>query len=549
MYKQLKNSNSFFIPNYFFMFFYNNVIENLTLLENTESRSLPPTNQTHLNFRLTDEHFVKVGSKTQFKQNIAAIKLLHKLEKCQKVATLEQQNILATYAGWGGLSQAFDPHNKNWHSEYTELKGLLSLEEYKAANESVLTAFYTPKNIIDGMYSALKHLGFTGGTILEPAMGTGNFIGLLSQEFSSKMYGVELDFLTGKIAQHLYPTANIQIMGFEKTSFPDGHFDAVITNVPFGSFKIHDKKFDKHNLYIHDYFILKSLDTLRDGGIAAFITTKGTMDKTNNSVRTLFAQRTTLLGAVRLPNTAFKEHAGTKVAADILFFQAANCTSTSNLNWLDVGLDASGVPINQYYIDNPKMVLGTMRKGISMYGGSDETYCEFDGRDLKTALLAAIQNLPRNVYLPPNSVILPDIAPFLSSKSVSVEYVKNENNAAIKNHCYGIVDGNVYLRQGTELIPQKIPLLKLPKLKTMIQLRTLVRHILQMQVEDCSDEILSNAQYKLNTQYEHFVRQYGTINRKENKALFRDDADYTLLLSLEKYDDVSGRCAKNRFIL
>ena len=485
------------------------------------------------NYRLTDAVFQnRGGAKKRLKDNIAAIKLLEELKDTQMPATSAQQEILARYCGWGGLSQAFDGLNTEWSKEYKELKELLPPEEYKLAKSSVLTAHYTSKTVIDGIYEALKRFGFSGGTILEPALGTGNFLGLMPSEFNAKVYGVELDNITGRIAKHLYPQANIQITGFEKTSFPNGFFDSVITNVPFGSYKVFDKDYQNENLFIHDYFILKSLDKLRPGGIAAIITSKGTLDKANNAARLSFYRRANLLGAIRLPNNAFKENANTEVTTDILFFQKSAAPETEqSSNWLELSENSNGVPLNRYFIDNPHMVLGTMKKGMSMYGGEDETYCEFDGRDLQDALAEAIKKLPQNIYTPMDS-------------ENSAEPRLLADGLDIKNYCYGLVDDAVYLRVDSELIPQYIPFSNRQRLIAMIELRSLVRQILQIQIEGCSDEILQNAQENLTRKYDRFVWNYGFLNSKINKTVFRDDADFTLLLSLENYDEITQRANK-----
>ena len=487
------------------------------------------------NYQLVEDNFAnRGGAKKRFKDNITAIRLLHELENSQKDATIEQQAILAKYIGWGGIPQAFDELNSDWQKEYAELKELLNGDDYHLAKASVLNAHYTSKTVIDGVYAGLRQLGFDEGTILEPALGTGNFVGLMPQDFKSTVYGVEIDNITGKIAKHLYPKTNIQIKGFEKTTFPDNFFDAVVTNVPFGSYKVFDQAYQKHDLFIHDYFILKSLDKLRPGGIAAIITSKGTLDKANNTVRNLYAKRANLLGAVRLPNTAFKENADTEVTADILFFQKPTVAdiSHSNTNWLNTSVDLNDVPLNQYFIDNPHMVLGTMKKGQSMYGSDNETYCEADQRDLKRAITQAITHLPQSVY-----------EPVKNTKDI-VEQKLLAEQTQIKNYCYGIVNGDIYLRVDSELIPQHIPFVHLHRLKAMIELRSQVRHILQMQIDGCSDETLNEAQEKLNNLYDGFKWKHGALNKKENKKLFREDADFTLLLSLENYDELTGNAIK-----
>ena len=524
--------------NYFFIFFLNNLVEqyratadahtlpDITVIE----KPLSPT----LNYRLADEHFNTFGGvKTKFRYNIDAIKLIYELDKTGAPATPEQQRVLARYAGWGGLAQAFDSLNDNWRTEYNELKELLSPEDYRSVSGSVLSAFYTPKTIIDGIYEGLKYLGFTGGTVLEPAVGTGNFIGLMPPDFDVNFYGVELDNITGKIAKHLYPRANIKITGFERTKFPDDFFDAVVTNVPFGAFKVYDPAYEKHNLFIHDYFILKSLDKLKPGGIAAIVTSKGTMDKSDNSARRLFAQRTELIGAIRLPNNAFNN---TKVTSDILFLmKRAEATYGPMDSWIDTAENKDGILMNKYFIENPHMVLGVMKKGKSMYGGDDETYCEFDGRDLKAALAETILHLPFNIYgkQKPNDALCAPALPKLLADDYD-----------IKNHCYAVIDNKIYQRIDCELIRVQLPYSTEQCLKAMICLRETVRHILDIQVRHCSDEELAEAQLKLNSLYGRFYVSYGAINSKPNRKLFRNDADFTLLLSLEEYDEITGTANK-----
>ena len=455
------------------------------------------------NYRLTDEYFdSKSGAKTRYRNNVAAIRLLQKLEITKAAATPDQQNTLAKYIGWGGLAQVFDSHNTNWSNEYNELKSLLSPNDYILARESVLSAFYTSKTVIDGIYEGLRHLGFVSGTVLEPAMGIGNFVGLVPDDFAVDMHGVEIDNITGKIAKYLYPNANIQITGFERTGFADNTFDAVVTNVPFGSFKVYDKDYAKYNLFIHDYFILKSLDKLRVGGIAAIVTSKGTMDKTSGYVRSLFAKRAELLGAIRLPNNAFKTIAGTEVTTDILFLQKVD-KPQQNPVWLDIGTDTNGVPINNYYIANPHMVLGAMTKGKSMYGNEDETACVSDGRCLQTAILQAVSYLPSNIYT-------------LPAKAV----------------------------QAPEPNTVRIPAANELRLNAMLKIKDIVRYILDTQVQGCTDEILTTAQEKLNNLYDRFVLQYGYLNSKVNRKLVSDNTDYALLLSIENYDELKDTATK-----
>ncbi|MCL2861946.1 MAG: DEAD/DEAH box helicase family protein [Firmicutes bacterium] len=517
------------LQNPFLMFVFLDLAMQAKLLAN---RDIPPPVE---NYRLNGQ-IIKEGAKTRFRNNITAIKTILELEASGATATKEQQDVLAKYAGWGGLSQVFDEQNENWHDEHNELKSLLSQEEYKSANESVLSAFYTSPTIIDGIYAGLKRLGFDGGTILEPAMGIGNFIGLLPSEWNVNMYGVEVDRITGTIAKYLYPQSKIKITGFENTNFPNGFFDCVVANVPFGSFKVYDKDYEKYNLFIHDYFTLKSLDKLRAGGIAAIITSKGTMDKASNYARSLFAERAKLIGAIRLPNTAFKDCANTEVTSDILFFQKPSVsrltpTALSKTDWISVDTNADGILINKYFVRHPEMILGKMVKGKSMYGGDDETTCESDGRDLATVLSDAIENLPKNIYEK-------------SADNTQKEPKLLADDYDIKNYCHAVIDGIIYQRTDELLLQVSLSPANMQKMMAMIELRETVRHILDIQIQNCSDDILVAAQQKLNILYDRFKGLYGAINHTSNRRLFRSDADYTLLLSLEIYDEVAGTAKK-----
>ncbi|MCL2061185.1 MAG: DEAD/DEAH box helicase family protein [Firmicutes bacterium] len=508
----------------FFMFiFYEELYREIAVCE--KPTALPA-------FRLSDTHTQRTGAKQRFRHNLDAIKLIYELDSSGKAASPQQQSILARYAGWGGLSQAFDAFNDAWRNEYNELKELLLPEDYQRANETVLSAFYTPKTVIDAVYAGLKRLGFTGGTVLEPACGTGSFIGCMPPEFTAHIYGVELDPITGKIAKHLYPQANILISGFERTDFPDNFFDAAVTNVPFGAFKVYDPAYEKHNLFIHDYFILKILDKLRAGGIAAVVTSKGTLDKANAAARILFAERAELIAAIRLPNTAFKDTANTNVTSDILFFKAvpqANIDAAVP-HWLSVSQDANGIPINNYFIQNPHMILGTMKKGKSLYGSEDETTCESDGRDLATALSEAVQNLPVGICTQAafNTILAPKLLA----------------DDTVKNYCYTVIDGKIYKREGAQLLPEAFSTANEPRMKAMITLRQTVRHLLDIQLRNCSDAELLCAQQKLSGLYSRFTVRYGLLNDTLNRKLFRADADFTLLLSLEEYDEAAGKARK-----
>ncbi len=492
------------------------------------------------NYRLTDENFIySTGAKTRFRQNVEAIKLMHEIRAAGRLATDEEKRILSKYVGWGGLAYAFDPDKPEWAKEYNELKELLDDTEYRLARESVLSAHYTPKTVIDGIYSGLKRIGFARGKILEPAMGIGNFIGLLPETFNAKeTYGVEIDEITGNIANLLYPETKVKIQGFEKTNFADNSFDGVITNVPFGSFKVHDSKYDRLGFFIHNYFFAKSLDKVRPGGIIAAITTKGTLDKKDTDVRQYIANRAKLLGAIRLPNNAFKTSAGTEVTADILFFQKRDkIVEKAKDSWINVDVDENGVPVNKYYIEHTEMLLGTMAQHKSMYGGDDETELIPDERELGQAIAEAVAHLPESVYDEKKAVpVGQDVA--------EAELPIDEEHKNLKNYCYTFIGNTLYQREQDTLIARDISKTNIERMRALIALREQVRKVLNVQLENCTDEILQNEQKTLNRDYDKFVKTYGIVNSKLNRSLFREDADYALLISIEKVDDKTGTAEK-----
>ena len=473
------------------------------------------------------------GAKQRFKNNIEAIKLVNRLINTQKEATADEKKVLAKYVGWGGLAQAFDEHNLAWQNEYKELKDVLSVEEYAAAKGSVLNAHYTSKTVIDGIYKALTRFGVKGNNrILEPAMGTGNFFGFMPQEIASgaKLYGVELDRVTGKIATKLYPQAKIQIKGFEETAFQDNSFDLMVTNVPFGGYTVFDPDYNKYNFYIHDYFLAKGIDKIKPNGLMAVITSKGTMDKQNPSIRKYLADRAELIGAVRLPNTAFKQTANTEVVTDILFFrkreERINAT-IENTEWLATGNTEDGYEINNYYISHPEMILGTLVKETGLYGAEDITV-KPDGRDLSEAINAAIGRLPQGFYVNPERVEEAEMP-----EEVEVDYdVKPMNLTA--------VNGKIYMRVGDSMVEQPVP--PFPKdayqrIAEMIEIRKQLRKVLDLQVEGCSDEVLLKEQRQLGTKYDGFVKRFGYINSKNNLRLFKPDGDSALLFACENVSD------------
>ena len=492
------------------------------------------------NYRLTEENFqYATGAKTRYRQNIDAIKVMLRLRSEGKQASDEEKATLSKYVGWGGLAYAFDPEKPEWAKEYAELNELLDPEEYRLAKESVLSAHYTPKTIIDGIYSGLSRMGFTKGKILEPAMGIGNFIGLLPETFDPKeTYGVEIDSLTGSIAKLLYPQTKVKIQGFEETNFANNSFDAVITNVPFGSFKVYDKEYDRLGFYIHNYFLAKSLDKIRPGGIIAAITTKGTMDRADTSVRQYIANRAKLLGAIRLPNTAFKTSAGTEVTADILFFQKRDrIVEKAKESWINVGTDENGVPVNQYFIEHPEMLLGTMVQHKSMYGRDDETELLPDERELGRAIAEAVTNLPENIYDASKAV---PVGKTVAEAEIEID----EEHKDLKNFCYVFIGDTLYQREGDRLHARDIAKTNVERMRALIGLREQVRTVLNVQLDNCSDEVLRREQSVLNSRYDSFVRKYGIVNSRTNRGLFREDADFALLISIEDVDEKSGTAKK-----
>ena len=477
------------------------------------------------------------GAKTRFKNNVAAIRLVNRLYAENRNPTAEEKKTLARFVGWGGLAQAFDENNESWKKEYDELKSLLSKEDYDNAKSSTLNAYYTPKEVIEGIYSALERLGVKGNNrILEPAMGTGNFFGFMPKGIAegSRLYGVELDNLTGRIAAKLYPQANIQIKGFEDTTFPNDKFDIVVGNVPFGGYGVADTDYNRYNFKVHDYFLAKSVDKTRPGGVVAVITSKGTMDKLNPSARRYVAERAELLGAIRLPNNAFKQTAGTEAVADILFFRKREekIADLSQEQWLGTGKTEEGYEVNNYFLSHPQMILGTLAEEHGLYGGIDTTV-KPDGRALQDALAEAIKNLPESVYLAPQT-------PPGEERESEVDY-------NVKPFCYKAEGGRLYMRIGDEMVEQAIP--KSPKdayqrICGMIALREELHHILDIQIQGCSDDVLEREQWKLNSRYDLFVKKYGNLNSQTNSRLFKDDGDSALLFAAENVNEETKAVTK-----
>lgn len=478
------------------------------------------------------------GAKARFQANLEAIRLVNQLEKEGRLPTKSEQLILAKYVGWGGLAKAFDEHDANWQKEYRELKDALNPEDYEKARGSVLNAHFTSKEVIEGIYKALSQMGVKGNNrILEPAMGTGNFFGFMPKEIAdgARLFGVELDTITGKIAQKLYPNANIQIKGFEATSFSNNRFDLVVGNVPFGAYTVYDSEYAKQNFYIHDYFLAKSIDKLKPNGLMAVITSTGTMDKLNPSVRKYLAERAELLGAIRLPNTAFQQNAGTQVVADILFFrkrEEQGFVTPEDTEWLSTGKTEEGFEINNYFLKHPEMVLGTLTEEHGLYGALDVTV-KSDGRTITEALNQAIEHLPKDLYENPEYTEE-------QGEEIAVDY-------NVKPLCYKAENGKLFLRVGDEMIEQEIP--KTPKdayerISEMITLRNELRYVLEIQTEGCSDEKLAEEQKKLNANYDSFVRRYGYLNSQTNSRLFRDDADSALLFACEDVSEDKEKVTK-----
>lgn len=505
---------------------YDVVVERLHI-EEPERPSTPAAQ----NFHITDPDLGAGGQKTKYQNNVAAIRLLKDLEAQGRSATPEEQEILSRYVGWGGIPQAFDEANEKWASEYAELKALLTPEEYASARSSTLNAHFTSPTVIEGMYQALEKMGVHPDTVLEPAMGVGNFFGLLPESMqSATLMGVELDSLTGRLAKQLYPQANITVDGFERVNLPDNSIDLAVGNVPFGSYKLADPRYDKQNLLIHDYFFVKTLDKVRPGGIVAFITSKGTLDKQDSTVREYLAQRADLLGAVRLPNNAFSRNAGTDVTTDMLFLQKRAQPREQVPDWVHLGQTADGIPINRYFETHPDMVLGTMAWDKSMYGNERETTCApLPGAVLSDQLGEALLKLS-----PPDQQLL-------SQKgAVEVPELLERMETAdpeVRNFSYTEVSGKLYFVENGERIPLEVPATTEKRIRGMIGLRELTRNLIELQLHGGTDENIKAAQEKLNQAYDAYTAEYGLLNSTGNKRAFEQDSSYCLLCSLEVLDE------------
>lgn len=489
------------------------------------------TGPERVNFHITDDELGTGGQKTKYQNNVAAIRTLKQVEAENRLATPQEQETLSNYVGWGGLAQAFDPDNEKWSREYAELKELLTPEEYASAQSTVLNAHYTSPTVIKAMYEAVSRMDFMPGNILEPSCGIGNFFGLVPEGYEkSNLYGVELDHLTGRIARQLYQKADITISGFEDSSHPDDFFDLAVGNVPFGEYKVHDRRYDRQNLLIHDYFLTKSLDKLRPGGIAAFITTKGTMDKLGSKAREELAQKADLLGAIRLPNTAFKANAGTSVTADILFFQKRGSAPEKLPDWVHIGQTEDGVPLNNYFLQHPEMVLGKMAFYENMYGNATETAClPIEGADLKEQLVQAI-----GYIAPPDRELLHMDAPEPEAGE-KAETIPADPD--VRNFSFTEKGGKLYFRENSRMKLAEPGKTQAARIRGMIGIRDSARKLINLQMNGADDETIQTEQENLNRLYDRFQEKYGILNSAGNRLAFRQDSSYPLLCSLEVLDE------------
>ncbi|OUQ34861.1 N-domain protein, SNF2 family [Faecalibacterium sp. An121] len=502
---------------------YDVVVERLHVDQPQSEIPAPPAR----NFRITDEHLGEGGPKQKFARNIEAIRILQTLENENRNATPEEQEILSRYVGWGGLADAFDPDKDSWAKEYTQLKELLSPEEYAAARASTLNAHYTSPTVIRAIYDTVEQMGFTSGNILEPSMGVGNFFGMLPESMQgSRLYGVELDSITGRIARQLYPEATITVAGFETTSQRD-FYDLAVGNVPFGNYKVNDKAYNNLGFSIHNYFFAKALDQVRPGGIVAFVTSRFTMDSKDSSARKYLAQRADLLGAVRLPNNAFKANAGTEVVSDILFLQKLDRPIDREPEWVQVGQTPEGFTINQYFVDHPDMVLGELSAESTQYGREDVTVNPIEGADLAEQLKSAMAHI--------------------NGRYEAVERVNTELDEGapdvlpadpnVKNFSYTVVEGEVYYRENSVMTPVELSDDAKDRVKGMVGLRSIVNELIAYQLEDFPDADIADKQAELNAAYDAFSAKYGLLNDRKNGRLFEDDSSYYLLCSLENLDE------------
>ena len=479
------------------------------------------------NFRIQDNDLGAGGPKAKYKANMEAIHLLQTLEQEERLATPEEQEILSRYVGWGGIPQAFEENNSSWTNEYLELKNTLSPEEYSAARASTLNAFYTSPTVIRSMYEALENIGLKQGNILEPSCGVGNFMGLIPESMNkAKMYGVELDPVSGRIARQLYQKNKIAIQGFEETDYPDSFFDCVIGNVPFGAYQVSDRRYDRHHFLIHDYFIAKSLDLVRPGGVVAVVTSSGTMDKQNPAVRQYFANRAELLGAIRLPNNAFQRNANTGVVSDILFFQKRDRASIEEPDWIHLKETAEGYSVNAYFADHPEMVLGEFTTESTQYGKQEVTVRPKEGITLEEQLKEAVKHIHGTIT---------ELE--LSDTELEEDVVSIPADPEVKDFSYTVVNDEVYYRENSVMNWMDLPAMTAERVKGMVKIRDVTNELIQCQMEEGSDEQITKLQGKLNEEYDTFTAKYGLISSNANKRAFSQDSSYCLLTSLEFLDD------------
>ena len=479
------------------------------------------------NFRIQDNDLGAGGPKAKYKANMEAIHLLQTLEKEERLATPEEQEILSRYVGWGGIPQAFEENNSSWANEYLELKNTLSPEEYSAARASTLNAFYTSPTVIRSMYEALENMGLKQGNILEPSCGVGNFMGLIPESMSkANMYGVELDPVTGRIAKQLYQKNKIAVQGFEETSYPDSFFDCVIGNVPFGAYQVSDRRYDRHHFMIHDYFIAKSLDLIRPGGVVAVVTSSGTLDKQNPAVRQYIANRAELLGAIRLPNNAFQRNANTSVVSDILFFQKRDRASIEEPEWLNLKETPEGYSVNAYFAEHPEMVLGDFTTESTQYGKQEVTVKPKEGITLEEQLKEAIRNIHGTIK---------ELE--LSDTELEEDVVSIPADPEVKNFSFTVVDDEVYYRENSVMNRMELPAMTAERVKGMVKIRDVTNELIRCQMEEGSDEQITKLQGKLNEEYDTFTAKYGLLSSNANKRAFSQDSSYCLLTSLEFLND------------
>ena len=496
--------------------------EFLPYLQNEQVQEQEPHN-----FHITDDDLGAGGPKAKFKANMEAIRLLKELEQDQRLATPEEQEVLSRYVGWGGIPQAFEERNSAWAEEYTQLKGILTPEEYSAARASTLNAFYTSPTVIKAMYEALGNMGLKQGNILEPSCGVGNFMGLLPESMgAASMYGVELDPVSGQIAKQLYQKNRIAVQGFEETSYPDSFFDSVIGNVPFGAYQVSDRKYDRYHFMIHDYFIAKSLDLVRPGGVVAVVTSSGTMDKQNPEVRQYFANRADLLGAIRLPNNAFQRNANTSVVADILFFQKRDRAAITEPDWVQLKTTPEGYTVNSYFADHPEMVLGDFKTESTQYGKQEVTVKAKEGADLAEQLKDAVQHIQGTIT-----------EQEISDTELEEQVVSIPADPDIKNFSFALVGEDIYYRENSVMNKMELPVVTGERVKGMVAIRDATNRLLERQLEECSDEEVASLQAELNRVYDSFTAKYGLLSSNANKRAFSMDSSYCLLTSLEFLDE------------